>query len=324
MLFLVKDDVARIVAPRPKQLAQCRYRCRRASLYYYCCGCCRSKLPCLLPLWLLVAKCWLPCGVFASSLDKHSTIPAIWSNDATPTSLSSSLLTTRKQERRLRIQTVSFTSSQPTKAHEPLETSQHLGLRLVTKLRKLGLPDALVLFIISSLPVLELRGAIPIGVWMGLSLVQVYFLSVLGNLFPVPLLLLGLKHRKVQLLFARLLKRAERTKQQIANETFREVALALFVGIPLPGTGAWSGALIAFVLNMSFWGATVSITCGVLMAGLIMLVLTKMGRVGGLIALSVLMIAGVSALWKTYKASRSSTNTDDDHPHSSSQQGRRR
>ncbi|GJD11778.1 hypothetical protein Gasu2_59040 [Galdieria sulphuraria] len=260
---------------------------RHLPCHIYCSACSRQSRKLantLLSLWFVATKMCLPLpsqAVLATSLVKHSN--AANSLDSASLTLSSSLETLLTKEGRIcHVKTAPLDRLLPNtlKSTHPVKSSsnQHFGLQLVAKLRKLGLPDALVLFIISSLPVLELRGAIPIGVWMGFSLVQVYFLSVLGNLLPVPLLLHGLKHQKVQKWFAPMLRRAEQMKQQIANETFREIALALFVGIPLPGTGAWSGAVIAFVLNMPFWGATISITGGVLIAGLIMLVLTKMGH----------------------------------------------
>lgn len=281
---------------------------------YYCC-CSRqssSKVAnTLVSLWLVATKCCLPSSVLAVSL--QPTSPCYFLEYVvTSTWLSPLRTSTVKQQKK--IQTIPFRALQLLHENsQPIESRSnppHLGLQLVTKLRKLGLPDALVLFIISSLPVLELRGAIPIGVWMGLSLAQVYFLSVAGNLLPVPLLLYGLRHPKVRQWLSPMLKRADRMKQQIANDTFREIALALFVGVPLPGTGAWSGAIIAFVLNMPFWGAIASITSGVLMAGLIMLILTKMGKIGALLATAVLLGTGVSALWRTYKTWSQSPNDE--------------
>ncbi|GJQ13859.1 hypothetical protein GpartN1_g5650.t1 [Galdieria partita] len=289
---------------------------RHLLCHTYCSLC--SRQPCklaeaFLSLWFVATQRCLASydDVLAASLVKPTTHSLYYISQ----NLSSSLETAAtKQGETLKVKTTPIGRLQLADKRERTNTvkppsHQHFGLQLVAHLRKLGLPDALVLFIISSLPVLELRGAIPIGAWMGLSLVQVYCLCVLGNLLPVPLLLLGLKHKKVQKVFAPMLRRAERMKQQIANETFREMALALFVGIPLPGTGAWSGAIIAFLLNMSFWGATVSIAGGVLIAGLIMLIVTKMGTTGALIATAALLITGFSALWRIYRAWLQSTTT---------------
>eukprot|EP00871_Galdieria_phlegrea_P001600 jgi/Galph1/2440/GphlegSOOS_G1106.1 len=189
-----------------------------------------------------------------------------------------------------------------------LTSTSHIGFRVVTHLRKLGIPDRIVLLIISSLPVLELRGSIPIGMWMGLPLFQVFLLSVLGNLLPLPFLVAGLHHQRIRRLFAPLLNRAQRMKQQIADERFREIALALFVGVPLPGTGAWSGAMIAFVLDMPILGSFISITVGVLLAGIIMMILTTMGHTGAIVATIVLLTTGISALWRKWQVWRNLEN----------------
>lgn len=124
-------------------------------------------------------------------------------------------------------------------------------------LRRLGLADELVVFAIAALPVLELRGAIPVGYWMQLHPVTITFLAVLGNMVPVPFIILYLKKlasfflsqksdaatRFVNLLF-------ERAKAKAAPvEEFKWLGLMLFVAVPFPGTGAWTGAVIASILD---------------------------------------------------------------------------
>ena len=134
----------------------------------------------------------------------------------------------------------------------------------------------LCVFLCAMLPVIELRGAIPLGAGLGLSWWQSFCLSVAGNLLPVPFLLLLLQ------MFLRLLrrfrltagvadwleKRALRSRERVENGAFW--GLLLFVAIPLPGTGAWTGSLLASVTGIRPWKAALSITLGVLVAGVIM------------------------------------------------------
>ena len=87
-------------------------------------------------------------------------------------------------------------------------------------------------------------------------------------------------------------------------------ALALFVGVPAPGTGAWTGAIIAYLLDMPFGTAMASIFSGVLLAAVIMTVLTLAGKVGALVALGVLVAGGVGAIANA----RKSEGGDDDAP----------
>lgn len=129
-------------------------------------------------------------------------------------------------------------------------------------------------------PIIELRGAIPVGIAMGLNPVLTFLLSILGNLLPVPFILLfirmildwmkdsrffwGIPAKVANWLFAKA------DKHRGAIEKYATFGLFLFVAIPLPGTGAWTGALVAALFGMSFKKAILSITCGVLTAGIIM------------------------------------------------------
>ncbi len=138
----------------------------------------------------------------------------------------------------------------------------------------------LCVFFCSMLPIIELRGAIPLGAGLGLSMWQSYFLSVAGNLLPVPFLLLfwqGVLHilrrvRFTQGLARWLDARAERSKGKIERLEFW--GLLLFVAVPLPGTGAWTGSLAASVMGMRFWKALLAIVLGVLLAGVVMAALS--------------------------------------------------
>ncbi len=139
-----------------------------------------------------------------------------------------------------------------------------------------AIPSEIKIFIISLLPIVELRGAIPVGAALGLDPFVAYAVSVVGNLLPVPfIILLGrsiinlLKKIKI---FKGITEKIERKISQKADKVMKNAAfgLFLFVAIPLPGTGAWTGALIASLFDMRFKYALPSIALGVLAAGIIM------------------------------------------------------
>ena len=135
----------------------------------------------------------------------------------------------------------------------------------------------LATFIISMIPVIELRGAIPIGVGLGLSHVEAMGISIIGNMMPVPFIILFIrpifrwmtkKSEKLGRLAERLQAKAEGKWDRIHR--FQFFALTLFVAIPLPGTGA----LIAAVMNMRLRNALPSILLGVMLAGVLVTGLT--------------------------------------------------
>ena len=131
------------------------------------------------------------------------------------------------------------------------------------------------LFCISMLPVVELRGGIPAGAAMGLPFWQVYLTCVLGNLLPVPFLILFAKKILVAFstlphiggFFQKMTRRADEKAAQIG--LYEKWGLFLFVAIPLPGTGAWTGSLVAAVLRMRIVQAFLIIMAGVLVSGFI-------------------------------------------------------
>ena len=134
----------------------------------------------------------------------------------------------------------------------------------------------LATLIISMIPVIELRGAIPIGVGLGLSHAEAMGISIIGNMLPVPFIILFIrpifrwmtrKSGKLARLAEKLETKAEGKWDKIHRYQF--FALTIFVAIPLPGTGAWSGALIAAVMNMRLRNALPSILLGVLIAGIL-------------------------------------------------------
>lgn len=178
-----------------------------------------------------------------------------------------------------------------------------LGERIAQQLRRIGLPDAAVVTVIAALPIVELRGAIPVGHLLGMNPWLVYGLAVVGNMLPVPLILLFLKPVADFLMrwslgrrfFDWLFARTRRKTAQI--ERYETLGLAIFVAIPLPATGGWTGALAAFLLGMSFRHAFLSILLGVMIAGVIMTALSLLGWLGALIAAVVLLGMAVSGLW---------------------------
>lgn len=133
-------------------------------------------------------------------------------------------------------------------------------------------------FICSMLPIIELRGAIPMGAALHLPWWQSYFISVVGNILPVPVILLFVRKvtdwmagSKVKF-FAKVAgwvnRKAEKNRAKIEKYSFWGVAL--FVAIPLPATGAWTGSLVAATIEMKFWKAMLSAFIGVLIAGCVM------------------------------------------------------
>ena len=115
----------------------------------------------------------------------------------------------------------------------------------------------LKIFFISMVPLIELRGAMPVSQFLKMPVIPSYIVCIIGNMLPVPFIYL----------FAR--KVLEWGKDKPVIGTF--VALLLFVGIPLPGTGAWTGTLAASILDMDFKSTVAAVMLGVLLAGVIMM-----------------------------------------------------
>ena len=138
----------------------------------------------------------------------------------------------------------------------------------------------LMIFLISMVPVVELRGAIPFAVAAGLPLLPSYIVCVIGNMIPVPfiylfarkILLWGADKKYIGKFFRLCLEKGEKGGQKLKATAGRGlfIALLLFVGIPLPGTGAWIGTLAASFLDMDFKPTIFAAMGGVVLAGLIM------------------------------------------------------
>mmetsp|Transcript_4730 Transcript_4730/g.5913 ORF Transcript_4730/g.5913 Transcript_4730/m.5913 type:complete len:290 (-) Transcript_4730:25-894(-) len=170
----------------------------------------------------------------------------------------------------------------------------HLGVRLAMKMKAcFAIPDWAILMILSALPLVELRGGVPVGLWMGLAVPQVMLLCILGNMIPIPLLLAALRSERIKKLLTPLLNRAAQKTEPIGAHD-RWVGIAAFVGVPLPGTGAWTGAMVAYLLGMDLGEAITSVLAGVIVAACIMASLTLAGWYGCAVVVLVGIIAMVS------------------------------
>ncbi|MBI4284477.1 MAG: small multi-drug export protein [Chloroflexi bacterium] len=175
-------------------------------------------------------------------------------------------------------------------------------------LQWLNMPGELLVIIISALPVVELRGSIPLGIGLlHLPWYVVAPLAIVGNLLPVPVLLLFFRTlvkyaRRVPLgakLVDPLVRHAER--HSAAVEKYERLGLMIFVGIPIPWTGAWTGSMIASLLGMGFIRAFLSIAGGVIISGAIVTALFMLGWFGFRAAQAGLPALAIAALWQIYQ-----------------------
>ena len=137
-----------------------------------------------------------------------------------------------------------------------------------------------IVFLISMVPLIELRGAIPYAVAFGLPLAHSYVIAIIGNMLPVPIIYLfarkvliwGKDKPYIGKFFTFCLEKGEKGGKKLQAKAGRGlfVALLLFVGIPLPGTGAWTGTLAASLLDMDFKSSIIAVMLGVILAGIIM------------------------------------------------------
>lgn len=142
------------------------------------------------------------------------------------------------------------------------------------------LKNYLLIFLVSMVPLVELRGAIPISQGLGLPLLQSYVICIIGNMLPVPFIYLfarkvlewGQDKPVIGKFFRFCLEKGEKGGKKLQAKAGRGlfVALLLFVGIPVPGTGAWTGTLAASILDMDFKSSVLAVMLGVLLAGVIM------------------------------------------------------
>ena len=145
----------------------------------------------------------------------------------------------------------------------------------------------LIVFLVSMVPLIELRGAIPYGVMFGLPLWQTFLIAIVGNMLPVPIIFFfarrvlewGADKPVIGKPFTFFLEKGHKGGAKLQAKAGRGLywALLLFVGIPLPGTGAWTGTLAASLLDMDFKKSVLACMGGVLLAGVIMGVLSLLG-----------------------------------------------
>ena len=180
-------------------------------------------------------------------------------------------------------------SSAPTTARWNWSSTCELPFISNQQRRVSMLKNYLLVFFVSMVPVVELRGAIPIGLGLGLPVLPTYVICVLGNMLPVPFIYLFARrfliwgyHKPVIGPICRFfIVKGEKGGRKLEEKAGKglTVALLLFVGIPLPGTGAWTGTLAASILDMKFKDVLIACMGGVLLAGIIM-GLASMGVLG--------------------------------------------
>jgi uncharacterized membrane protein len=160
-----------------------------------------------------------------------------------------------------------------------------LADKTVFWLKSNGFSPVLIVLIISMIPIIELRGSIPIAILLfKMPWPEAVLLSVLGNMIPIPFILLLMDWffalisrsqwgaRFTSWIFARTRRKGK------AIERYEAIGLTIFVGIPLPGTGAWTGAFAANIFGISFWKSMLYIFIGVLIAAVIVTALSLMGN----------------------------------------------
>ena len=155
------------------------------------------------------------------------------------------------------------------------------------------LKNYLFIFFVSMVPLIELRGAIPYAVTFGLPLLPSYIICIIGNMLPVPIIFFfarkvlewGVDKPVIGKFFTFCLEKGHKGGEKLQAKAGRGLflALLLFVGIPIPGTGAWTGTLAASLLDMDFKSSVIAVLLGVVLAGIIM----------GLVSAGALSIFGV-------------------------------
>lgn len=143
------------------------------------------------------------------------------------------------------------------------------------------------IFIISMIPIIELRGAIPVAMAAKLSIAPSYIICIIGNMLPVPFIFFfarkilewGSNKPIIGKMFKWCLKKGQKGGKKLEKKAGKGlyIALMLFVGIPLPGTGAWTGTLAASILDLDFKKSILAIMLGVIIAGIIMLLISVLG-----------------------------------------------
>jgi len=169
-----------------------------------------------------------------------------------------------------------------------------------------GLTPELAVFLTSMLPVIELRGALPLAINVfNITWPKAFLIAYIGNMIPVPFILWLLgpavkllsKIRIFERFFSWLFDRTRRRSNRMI-EKYEEIGLMAFVAIPLPGTGAWTGALIAFLFGLDFKKSLLIIAIGVFIAGIIVSSLCLLGWLGAIIAGAGFILLAALGFWK--------------------------
>ena len=143
-------------------------------------------------------------------------------------------------------------------------------------------------FLISMVQIIELRGALPIALSMDLPALPSILICAIGNMVPIPIIYLfarkviewGAKQKRIGSFFAFFERKGHRAAQKLATSAGKRgmlIALMMFVGLPLPGTGAWTGTLAASFLNLGPKQTAISVALGVIMASIIMTIVSLTG-----------------------------------------------
>lgn len=197
--------------------------------------------------------------------------------------------------------------------------TSHLGFgaRIALRLKERGIPPEVVVTSIAMLPIVELRGAVPVGInLLGMAWYKAVFFSVIGNLLPILLILLILERLAVWLsrlsafrrFFDWLFARTRRRSGLIQRYEFW--GLVIFVAIPLPVTGAWTGSVAAVLMGIGYWRALLALTLGVLIAGGIVTSLSLLGVWGAVIAGVALVVLAANAVLSGWRRKKTTAGKD--------------
>lgn len=166
----------------------------------------------------------------------------------------------------------------------------------------------IIVFLVSMVPIVELRGAIPIAESLDLNIFLYYPVAIIGNMLPVPFIYLfarkvlewGKDKKIIGKFFTWCLEKGKKGGEKLeksAGNSGLFWALLIFVGIPLPGTGAWTGTLAASILNIDFKTSIFAVTLGVLLAGIIMSLGSKIvSTLGWLGVVAIIVIIAIIAI----------------------------
>ena len=145
----------------------------------------------------------------------------------------------------------------------------------------------LTIFFLAMVPIFELRGAIPVSQFLGLPIVPSFIICIVANMIPGPIIYLfarkvliwGADKPVIGKFFSFCLEKGEKGGKKLQEKAGRGtfIALLLFVGIPIPGTGAWTGTLAASILDMDFKSTVAAVMLGVFLAGMIMMIVSLAG-----------------------------------------------